>query len=211
MAPIRVFCDGQKPLTFEEGADGQYRFSVASEFIPEFSKRAARDLLRVGQAAFLADRAYRRGMRLGQRTRNLRVVVPVEEPKRWKGLADSLNGFVGFVSHDRWLFDFERLPTINTKRVDRHLPENVCVSLFSDGLDSLCGAASAMKRGDSPIFVTHSPPGSKRVADTIQKLGHELGANGTEARYVGFRFQVKDRTNGGSSPNAAAALALRSF
>src|ERR1035438_3064084 len=120
MAPIRVFCDGQKPLTFasEEGADGQYRFSVASKLIPEFSVPAARDLLRVGQASFLADRAYRRGIRLGQRTRDLRVVVPVEEPKRWKGLAESLNGFVGFVSHDRWQFEFERLPRINTRRVD---------------------------------------------------------------------------------------------
>jgi 7-cyano-7-deazaguanine synthase in queuosine biosynthesis len=200
MAPIRIFCDGQKPLTIasEEGADGQYRFSVASGFIPEFSLPAARDLLRVGQASFLTDRAYRRGTRLGQRTRDLRVVVPVEEPKRWKGLADSLNGFVGFVSHDRWQFDFERLPTIKTKRVDRRLPENACVSLFSGGLDSLCGAAAALNRGDSPIFVTHSPPGSERVAETIQRLSQEVGANSPEARYVGFRFQASDRTNGGT-------------
>jgi 7-cyano-7-deazaguanine synthase in queuosine biosynthesis len=126
-------------------------------------------------------------------------LVPVEEPKRWKGLTEILNGFVGFVSHDRWQFEFERLPvTTKRKRVDRRLPANACVSLFSGGLDSLCGAASALTRGESPILVTHAPPGPQRAAGTIQTLSRQLGVSDAEVRYVGFQFQASDRTKGGT-------------
>jgi len=160
-------------------ADALYHYGISSDLAPEFSLPAARDLSRIGQAAFLADRAFRRGQRLGQRTRDLRVVVPVEDTKLWSSLAEPITGLAGFVSQDRWQFEFVRQRTVaEGKRVSPRVSANACISLFSGGLDSLCGAAAAMRRGDTPIFVTHAPPGTERVAASVAKLREALDLKG---------------------------------
>ena len=200
MAPLRVHCAGKGWLTMatDGSADALYHLGVSSDLAPEFSLLEARDLLRVGQAAFLADRAFRRGRRLGQRTRDLRVVVPVEDPKLWGSLAERINGLAGFVSQDRWQFEFVRQSAARMrKRANPGVGANACVSLFSGGLDSLCGAAAALRRGDAPIFVTHVPPGGERVAATVAKLREALGPKTPEAGFVGFQFQASDRTREG--------------
>jgi hypothetical protein len=200
MSTLRVHCAGKGWLTMatDGSADALYRFGVSSDLVPEFSLPAARDLLRIGQAAFLADRAFRRGPRLGQRTRDLRVVVPVEDPKLWCGLAGRINGLAGFVSQDRWQFEFVRQRAARPRKLaNPGVRANACVSLFSGGLDSLCGAAAALRRGDAPIFVTHVPPGGERVAATVTKLREVLGPRSPEAGFVGFQFQASDRTREG--------------
>jgi 7-cyano-7-deazaguanine synthase in queuosine biosynthesis len=193
--------NGGKWLTASTEGDGDalFRFSVLSRFLPRFSLPAARDLLRVGQAAFLADRAFRRGLRVGQRARELEVVVPVEETARWRSVGDAVEGVARFVSHDAWHFEFVR----TRERAPRgarqlSLPLNPSVALFSGGLDSLCGAAAAFDRQESPIFVTHSPPSAARVASMIHALRAALDVPTAQPRYVGFHFQASDRAPGGT-------------
>lgn len=201
MTVIRIRSDGGRWLTAstEGNGDAVFRSAVFSRFLPRFSLSVARDLLRVGQAAFLADRAFRRGLRLGQRTRELEVVVPVEDPARWRSVGDSVNSVARFVSHDAWNFEFVRArERASGGSQQLNLPLNTSVALFSGGLDSLCGAAAAFERNETPIFVTHSPPSAARVASMVNALRATIDAPTPEPRYVGFRFQASDRAPNGA-------------
>jgi 7-cyano-7-deazaguanine synthase in queuosine biosynthesis len=199
MSILRIHCEGHDwlKLSQDETAQANYHFDIASSLIPEVSRSAARDLLRIGQAAFLADRAFRRGKHLGQRTRRLRVIVPVEDPKCCTGAVAQINQLATFVSNDEWEFEFVKLHQAKSRAVRYDLAPNTCISLFSGGLDSLCGAAAALKRGDCPIFVTHSPPANERVSGAVSRLTKELGLSVPSHQVVGFHFQASDRARDG--------------
>src|SRR5439155_18043704 len=130
-------------------------------------------------AAFLADRAFRRGNRLGQQMRRFHVTVAVENPRHWKAVSLQLRRLAEFVSQDVWRFDFVPLKfrpprgSVGTIPLE-FLPSNAAVLLFSNGLDSLCGLAAAVKRGEAPILVSHSPPGRQQVIEKSRVLWRSL-------------------------------------
>jgi 7-cyano-7-deazaguanine synthase in queuosine biosynthesis len=129
-------------------------------------------------------------------TRRLTVSVPVEEPKLWTTLADQVSELAGFVSHDRWRFRFTRLKRRYPKNKGTGTPlRNHSINLFSGGLDSLCGAAAAIRRGETPIVVSHSPPGSQRVCSRIEALAHAFGKDVAKPNFFSFIFRVSERAS----------------
>ena len=199
MPVICLSCLGQGEIRVRENERRGVFFTskVSSSFGFSLNKSIARDLLRIGQAVFLADRAFRRGARLGNQMRFLRLVVPVQAPAFWKSVADELASLAEFVSHDIWHFEFiqsnrtEKL-AMSKKLRNVQLPQNSCVSLFSNGLDSLCGLAAAIKRHELPILVSHSPPGFKHVSDRSRLLAGYMHSSAKTINFVNFNFQVHD-------------------
>lgn len=199
---IELHCEGQRSLKIRPGnrKPGNYEshvyFSAGDQ---DFSNPVARDLLRVGQAAFLADRAFRRGSFLGQRTRRLAVVLPVEEPDRWAGVSRLVGQLAEFASQDQWHFEFKQLK--NRRRFQpghsRSFSDDASINLFSSGLDSLCGAAAALRRRESPILVSHSPPGIEHVRRKIKALAEALRVKKLQPQFVNIRFRVSDRDSAG--------------
>ena len=117
------------------------------------------------------------------------MIVPVEDPRGCEQATAQVNQLASFVSNDDWNFEFVRLRHPKTTLIGRQIAPNSSVSLFSGGLDSLCGAAAALRRGDCPVFVTHGPPANSRVESIITRLSKELNYSGPSPRVVGFRFQ----------------------
>lgn len=66
--------------------------------------------------------------------------VSNQDPVRCTDLAEYVNRLAAFVSHDDWQFEFVRLRYITSHRPHRNSTSNTRISLFSGGLDSLCGA-----------------------------------------------------------------------
>ena len=195
---IEVHCEGRGSFKLREKNHraGNYESEIHFSFGGDaLGSRIARDLLRVGQAAFLADRTFRRGTKPGTQTRNLIVSLPVEEPERWTNVRDRVVKLAEFVSQDRWQFEFTPIRRRGASR-RRHLDlslQNASISLFSDGLDSLCGAAAAFERGETPVFVSHSPPGVKYVQRKIKSLQTALGYTKVQSQFVNIRFRTSDR------------------
>lgn len=199
---IDVYCEGLglQRIGPKTSRGGNYESDVHFSFRKEtLTNPVARDLLRVGHAAFLADRAFRRGTVLGQRTRRLRVVVPVEEPDRWSDVSHLVERLADFASQDCWKFEFTPLKRVRKQKPGPPFPAaaDASINLFSNGLDSLCGAAAALKRKEPAIFVSHSPPGIQYVRDKIASLGEALGYRDVRPMLVNFRFQTSDRDRSG--------------
>lgn len=195
---IEVHCEGQPSLRIRPGnhRPGNYESNLYfSDGNHEFGSPSARDLLRVGQAAFLADRAFRRGVALGQRTRRLTVVLPVEEPDRWSAASRLVGQLADFASQDQWHFEFKHLKKRGPRprRQGQYVPSDASVNLFSNGLDSLCGAAAALRRKEWPILVSHSPPGAAYVRHHVAALAEALGFGKLQPQFVNVRFRVSDR------------------
>jgi hypothetical protein len=182
---IEIHCEGRASLKLREKDHRGGNYVSRVRILPgggQLTSPIARDLLRVGEAAFLADRAFRRNLSLGNRTREFTVVLPVEEPARWEAVEEHLSKFAEFASQDVWRFEFKALRSSRRGKVKQlKLPTpdvNPSVSLFSNGVDSLCGAAAAFLRGETPVFVSHSPPGVEHVQRKIMALQDDLGVAG---------------------------------
>jgi 7-cyano-7-deazaguanine synthase in queuosine biosynthesis len=195
---IEIHCEGHPSIKLrpKNRGTGNYlskvRFSLGGY---EFQSPLARDLLRVGQAAFLADRSFRRGKKIGQLARRFTVVLPVEEPERWNGVRDRVVRFAQFASQDEWQFEFTLLKRRGSRRrttIDLS-EQNASINLFSNGLDSLCGAAAAFKRGETPVFVSHSPPGIDNVRRKVKSLQDALGLTKVQPLFVNVLFRASDR------------------
>src|SRR5215475_1645889 len=83
-----------KPVS-DSRPNGNYEWSYNS---PEKSidNPLALDMLEIGKAVHLADRAFRRSLKLGQRGRRIAVRVPVLEPRVWKRAAPILEDLARF-------------------------------------------------------------------------------------------------------------------
>jgi hypothetical protein len=114
---------------------------------------AARDLLRIATAAYLADRAVRvPELRL---SRALRLVVHVEQPDLWTATAQaSMTDLLHWLTGDEWAL---RCVPAATQTVQAAAPPLAAddVSLLSGGLDSLCGALVRLAQPGSVFFLGH--------------------------------------------------------
>lgn len=201
---IEIHCEGQNPINLREKNHRGGNYVSRPRFFPGgggLNSPLSRDLLRVGEAAFLADRAFRRGGVLGRQTRRLTVVLPVEEPERWQAVAHHVADFADFASQDLWRFEFKpigRRGRAATKHPQVPTPGiGTSVHLFSNGLDSLCGAAAAFNRGESPVFVSHSPPGVEHVQRKVAALQDALGVTSVQPLFFNVHFRADDRGAGG--------------
>jgi 7-cyano-7-deazaguanine synthase in queuosine biosynthesis len=117
-------------------------------------------------------------------TRELRIVVPVDNPPLWDGVKPTLRRMLNFLTGDFWEVDFRQkpseappIPVVTLPIVEQTFDQ---VSLFSGGLDSLIGAIDALARGRTPIFVSHAgdPTTSAAQAACFKGLSeHYAGKN----------------------------------
>jgi len=124
------------------------------------------DLLRIGMAAYVADRLVRRKRRDQQRhwSRSLLLKVGVLEPDVWNTdeISDALVECLEFLTDDSWDITFEK----DDRRVHRELQprlfpftDETRLCLNSGGLDSVAGLGSRLlsdpSRPTIPITVWH--------------------------------------------------------
>jgi hypothetical protein len=107
-------------------------------------------------------------------TREIRLVIPVREPKRWSPLSERLTRMLNFLTGDKWTLGFRARPAAFAQTLPpaRLSAAGGGVSLFSGGLDSLIGAIDSLERGHSPIFVSHAGEGAS--SDAQRACFHHL-------------------------------------
>jgi hypothetical protein len=97
-------------------------------------------------------------------TREMRMVVPVSDPERWRSVTDLLKRMLNFLTGDLWSFEFRARPRGFTQlapaglRLQNHTPFDQ-LSLFSGGLDSLIGAIDLLESGATPLLISHAGDG----------------------------------------------------
>lgn len=144
------------------------------------------DLLVLGAHVHAADTRISRDTEAQDGwTREIRLVVPVSDPKVWRTTEHILKRALDFLTGDRWQIGFRARPRTHKKIVaapDEQLggvPYDG-ISLFSGGLDSLIGAIDRLSAGHSPLFVSHA--------------GESAVSSSQEACFQGLRqhFKRKD-------------------
>lgn len=116
------------------------------------------DFLIIATSIFCADKKIPRRLSTDNWTREMRLYIPVLELEKWNLVKEQLEKTIGFLSGDRWTFEF-RSTTLKF-RGDKEVKHNILesnkydsVSLFSGGLDSFCGALSLSENENSTLFV----------------------------------------------------------
>lgn len=95
-------------------------------------------------------------------TREIRLVVPVSDPRRWTDAAPILIRALNFLTGDKWSVGFRARPASFETIVhasELSLTPYDGVSLFSGGLDSLIGAIDELAAGRIPLLVSHAGEG----------------------------------------------------
>lgn len=123
--------------------------------------RAGIDLLRFAAGVYCGDRTVQRRTQRDGWTRSMRVDVPVTDPALWgeAGWAQTL----GFLTGDQWDIRARRnrtpAPTAAGLQID-------AVSLFSGGLDSLCGVIDLLEEDPNRrlLLVGHHEGGQASTA-----------------------------------------------
>jgi hypothetical protein len=97
-------------------------------------------------------------------TREIRLVVPVSDPVRWRSASPTLKRALEFLTGDRWTLGFRARPDRFAKIVSPGAtlfpPTFDVVSLFSGGLDSLIGAIDLLEGGQTPLLISHAGEGA---------------------------------------------------
>ncbi|PZR32843.1 Qat anti-phage system QueC-like protein QatC [Caulobacter segnis] len=135
------------------------------------------DLLVVAAHVHAADtRLSRQTESQDSWTREIRLVVPVSDPVRWRGAGAILDRALNFLTGDRWTVQFrgrpKDFPGLPARPPSLLPPAYDGVSLFSGGLDSLIGAIDTLKAGGKPLLVSHAGEGlvSKSQEDCYSGL-----------------------------------------
>jgi 7-cyano-7-deazaguanine synthase in queuosine biosynthesis len=189
----------QRQLTYDES------FVCTPSWTPGLHTDLQADLMTVAGVVTIADRAFRRSLRLGQWTRSFRLTVTVIDRDRWEPVAAPLAQTLGFLTGDNWEFQFRgrsRNLVLSLERAAEDPPP--VITLFSGGLDSFCGVSSMLRDGGRerdkappPVLVTayHNDLGR------LRRLLANIAAAAREAPYafapVGVR--VYPSRIGGSS------------
>lgn len=123
---------GRREATIEFGADF---------FAGWHPSGAGAALLRFAAGVYCADRTVLREPRQDGWTRSFRLAVPVDERDAWE--AADWAAALGFLTGDRWAIRPYR-PRPRRPQAPAGLPIDA-VSLFSGGLDSLCGVIDLLE------------------------------------------------------------------
>ncbi|MCJ2046369.1 hypothetical protein MKK58_17780 [Methylobacterium sp. J-078] len=158
-----------------------YVGSVATALIPTVRRLGlapssrAWDFLSLALSVIAADEGCSRSASADGWTRSIDLEVGVTDPAFWNGRRDILQDALGFLSTDRWSFEFVGgglQPAPPQQAVAR--PEE-CVCLLSGGLDSLIGALDLRAQEKHPLLVSQVAKGDKQ---TQRELGRMIAGSG---------------------------------
>ncbi len=115
----------------------------------------------IGISIFALDKRISRRMFTDCWTRNISISIPVLVIDKWNKTNDMWNKTLGFLTGDNWDVQFRSCEKFysqreNPNRVHINIDKCDCVSLFSGGLDSFCGAIKLLEEGKSPCLVGHN-------------------------------------------------------
>ena len=119
------------------------------------------DLFVIGISIFALDKRISRRMFTDCWTRKFSISIPVLSIEKWNKTKDMWNKTLGFLTGDIWDVQFRSCEKFysqreNPNRVHLNIDKCDCVSLFSGGLDSFCGAIKLLEEGKSPCLVGHN-------------------------------------------------------
>jgi 7-cyano-7-deazaguanine synthase in queuosine biosynthesis len=158
---------------------------VARVFLKHLTPRLV-DLLEIAAYVYTADATTKRAGKWDDDAsepweRDFRMVVPVRDPEFWTRaqVGDVLGQALGFLSDDRYEFDFVPLTTDRPQQEYLQIRmeswpftgvPRIC--LFSGGLDSLAGAVEMAARGEPLVLVSHRPVTTiaRRQTDLVKQL-----------------------------------------
>lgn len=94
-------------------------------------------------------------------TRDIFVSIPVLQYEKWHGTEKLWNNMLSFLTGDQWNIVFRPTKAICSRhkrksKITVDLSRCDCVSLFSGGLDSFCGAIRLLEKGRSPCLIGHN-------------------------------------------------------
>lgn len=118
----------------------------------------ARDLVRLGMAVYVEDRLQQRCRAGGMcgPTRDIRLVVEVSDPDFWNSeeTRRTVRDALERLSDDSWhvIFESGRAADCPQRFLNLHFPETRAVCLYSGGLDSAAGLATAVRAQREPVF-----------------------------------------------------------
>ncbi len=126
------------------------------------------DYLDLGILVYLTDEMVDRDRTTDYWTRNIRCLIPVNDPDRWRSRDQLLKETLSVLSGDLWEFEWVQLngpPPVRSHRLT--LPADCdTVCLFSGGIDSLLGAAQLLQAGRKLLLVGHQADGQTSSAQT---------------------------------------------
>ncbi|MBU5486568.1 hypothetical protein KQI77_00060 [Clostridium sp. MSJ-8] len=146
----------QKYSTIFTGiADTWYRMDCLK--IPEIFE----DLFVIGISIFALDKRISRRLFTDCWTRDISVSIPVLKLENWIGTEKKWNQILGFLTGDKWDIHFRKCINMysqrkNQNRIHLDIDKCDCISLFSGGLDSYCGAIKLLEDGKSPCLIGHN-------------------------------------------------------
>lgn len=142
------------------------------------------DLIIIALSIYAIDKRIPRKVFRDGWTRCIEVNIPVLDIEKWNKVKYDLEKTLGFLSGDIWTFNFRStLEKFRGNKVSKYnLVKNKefdCVSLFSGGLDSFCGAVKLLEEEKSICFVGfkeygHLEKRQKQIYNTLQNNYSEI-------------------------------------
>jgi len=152
------------------------------------------DLLNFALGLYTVDQTVSRSQNGFQGwSRHLVVYCAVHDVALWDGVKEDLENYIGFLSGDKWNFNFRKhsLDREVTIDQDNRNPENYTkVCLLSGGLDSFIGAIDLLVAdSEKPFFVSHYKTGTESSAQEkiLEGLTTKFGAD----HFSSHRFYVQ--------------------
>lgn len=140
----------------------------------------ALDFLLIASSCYVIDKIISRTDTFDNWTREFEVSIPVSSPRAWKSVAEDFQTALGFLTGDVWKLSFKAFdvelfqkPEESSRRRASELPpvtEATAVSLFSGGLDSLCGVIDLLAAADQGrvLLIGHyDAPGPRKTQNDL--------------------------------------------
>lgn len=185
-APITYDFQNEQPNDLEvvlfSYADNDHRVSVGSSIKKEIIKRKLKpdkrtwDLLAISLSVIAADLSVRRNLSPDGWTRDLELIIAVDDPDFWNSQKTLLEQQLQFLTTDLWDITFRKGNLIPEIPSSPSMPLDDCVSLLSGGLDSLIGAIDLVTRDKlKPFLVSQVSKGDKSTQTLFaSKIGGGL-------------------------------------
>lgn len=189
---FNVSVPGQGGVLSSNIRNGWFRLLGVQETTP-----ICEDLFIIALSVFAADKRIPRNKAPDGWTRTLHLNIPVLREEQWNSVSDDLEKTLSYLSGDIWKFSF-RQASVTNRYIDTHKREPIinclleqveCVSLFSGGLDSFCGAYDLLRTGKNTIFVGFKEYG--KLEKIQRSLMDDLDRNFPDVRKMLFSFTAK--------------------
>jgi 7-cyano-7-deazaguanine synthase in queuosine biosynthesis len=176
MSPKRIHCVAsylldKKPRKVDAFEDGLPQLHVDGLLGSNGLSKVAMDLIDIGALVFSIERTLP-GKQHVNRVSKIDLGLGLREPQAWTEKAmQALEELMSFMGGTNWNFDFVLNRTLKDFQCATKENASVqCVSLFSGGLDSLCGAATICKAPDIRLvsyYTSHQKDLQKRLAQDL--------------------------------------------